>query len=302
MNSMDRVISMKPEGRIPYTVGEIAASTRNALVGGPFGSNLVSADYVDSGVPVIRGQNMGFGRWVMGDFVFVSPEKAESLSANIAKPGDLMFTQRGTLGQVAIVPEGHYDKYVVSQSQMKLTVDCAKANTLFLYYYFTSKEQQEYIKSNSIQTGVPHTNLGILRDTKLLLPPLPEQRVIARILGSIDDKIEANHAMNETLEDMARAVFKSWFVDFDPVSARVKGRAPEGMDEEMAALFPDGFEASLIGEIPRGWHVRPMGEVVKVLGGGTPSTKEPTYWDGGTHPFCTPKDMSLLTSSVLLRD
>ena len=114
-------------------VGDIAAPVKNALVGGPFGSNLVSADYVPVGVPVIRGQNMGVGRWVDGEFVFVTTEKADTLSPNNANPGDLIFTQRGTLGQVAIVPGGRFGRYVISQSQMKLTVDKDKADTLFLY-------------------------------------------------------------------------------------------------------------------------------------------------------------------------
>jgi type I restriction enzyme S subunit len=152
-------------------VSSIASSVRNALVGGPFGSNLVSNDYIDHGVPVIRGQNMG-SRWVSGKFAYVSTEKAKSLEANLAKPGDIIFTQRGTLGQVAIVPKEPFDYYVVSQSQMKLTPDHSKADPLFLYYVFRSYQQQEYIRQNAIQVGVPHTNLGILRDTPVTLPPL----------------------------------------------------------------------------------------------------------------------------------
>ncbi|SFC86351.1 restriction endonuclease subunit S domain-containing protein [Spirosoma endophyticum] len=93
-------------------VGNIADSRKNALVGGPFGSNLVSKDYVKEGVPVIRGQNMGF-RQIDGEFVFVTEEKAQALAANAARPGDLIFTQRGTLGQVALVPQGLYDTYIV---------------------------------------------------------------------------------------------------------------------------------------------------------------------------------------------
>jgi type I restriction enzyme S subunit len=116
----------------------------------------------------------------------------------------------------------------------------------------------------------------------------------------LDDKIEANRRMNETLEAIARTLFKSWFVDFDPVRAQAEGRTPASIDAETAALFSDGFEDSDIGEIPHGWMVRTIGEVVKVLGGGTPSTKETSYWEGGIHPFCTPKDMSSLTSPVLL--
>ena len=235
------------------TISEIASSQRNALVGGPFGSNLVSSDYVDHGVPVIRGQNMG-ERWVSGEFAYVTSAKAESLAANLARPGDIVFTQRGTLGQVCLVPEGPFERYLVSQSQMKLTVDREAVEPLFLYYVFRSAEQQDYIRQRAIQTGVPHTNLGILRAIPVLLPPLSQQRAIAHILGTLDDKIELNRRMNETLEAIARALFKSWFVDFDPVRAKAEGRDP-GLPNHIADLFPDSFEDSELGEIPKGWRV-----------------------------------------------
>ena len=244
------------------TVAEIAATSRNALVGGPFGSNLVSSDYVDQGVPVIRGQNMG-SRWLSGQFAYVTPAKAKSLEANLARAGDILFTQRGTLGQVALVPETPFDSYLVSQSQMKLTVDRDMADPLFYYYVFQSQAQQEYVRQHAIQTGVPHTNLGILRDTSVPLPPLPEQRAIAHILGALDDKIELNRRMNETLEAMARALFKSWFVDFDPVRAKADGRDP-GLPQNIADLFPDRFEDSELGEIPAGWHAMPLSAAVEV--------------------------------------
>lgn len=236
-------------------VSDVAAPGKNALVGGPFGSNLVSKDYAPSGVPVIRGQNMGDGRWVGGEFAFVTPAKADSLAANMARPRDIVFTQRGTLGQVAIVPRGSFERYLISQSQMKLTVDESKADVLFLYYLFTSPKQQAYIRNNAIQVGVPHTNLGILRNTPIKLPPLPEQKAIAAMLGALDDKIELNRRMNATLEAMARALFQSWFVDFDPVRAKAEGRPPAGLDEPTAALFPAQFQDSELGPIPQGWEV-----------------------------------------------
>lgn len=251
-------------------VADIVAPIKNALVGGPFGSNLISRDYTPVGVPVIRGQNMGFGRWVSGEFVFVSLQKADDLSGNIAREGDLIFTQRGTLGQVAIVPPKPYETYVISQSQMKLSADKSKANVKFLYYLFSSQEHQEYIRQNAIQTGVPHTNLEHLRNTPLYLPPLSEQQKIARILGSLDDKIELNRQMNETLEAMARAIFQSWFVDFDPVRAKAEGRQPEGMDATTAALFPSEFEEVDGREVPKGWGVEPLSESFNITMGQSP--------------------------------
>jgi type I restriction enzyme, S subunit len=248
-------------------VGDVAAPGRNALVGGPFGSDLVSRDYVPEGVPVIRGTNMGHGRWVDGAFAFVSSDKADSLSANLARPGDIVFTQRGTLGQVALIPESGFDRYLISQSQMKLTVDPAKACARFLYYVFSSAEQQAYIRQNAIQTGVPHTNLGILRNTPLMLPSLGRQRFIASILGALDDKIELNHQTNETLEAMARALFKSWFVDFDPVRTTMERRQTSGMDAATAKLFTRHLADSELGPIPEGWRHTTLGAEVERCGG-----------------------------------
>lgn len=171
------------------TVKGVAASERNAIAGGPFGSDLVSSDYTTHGVPVIRGTNMN-RRYVGGSFVFVSPAKADTLSRNTARPGDLVFTQRGTLGQVALVPDAPYSRYLLSQSQMKLTPDPDQADTNYLYYWFTSPNLQHHIVSSAIQTGVPHTNLAILQSYPVTLPPLSEQRKIVAILSTWDQAIE----------------------------------------------------------------------------------------------------------------
>jgi type I restriction enzyme, S subunit len=255
---------MSDEPITECTVGDVAAPSRNALVGGPFGSDLVSRDYVPTGVPVIRGANMGHGRWVGGEFVYVTPEKADSLASNCAKPGDLVFTQRGTLGQVALVPKKGADRYLISQSQMKVTLDPTKADALFLYYVFISAEQQAYIVQNAITTGVPHTNLGILRNTPLMLPPLAEQKAIAAVLGALDDKIELNRRMNATLEVMARTLFQSWFVDFDPVRAKLDGRKPIGLDPATAELFPEHIDHKVEGVVPTGWRASTLGEVIEI--------------------------------------
>src|SRR5690606_5066429 len=113
----------------------------------------------------------------------------------------------------------------------------------------------------------------------LLLPPLQEQRAIANMLGTLDDKIELNRRMSETLEEMARALFESWFVRFDPVRAKMEGRDP-GLPSDLADLFPDRLVESELGEIPEGWQVEPFSEIVDVIGGGTPRTSVPEYWGG----------------------
>ena len=241
-------------------VHDIAASSRNALVGGPFGSNLVSRDYVSEGVPVIRGQNMG-ARWVTGHFVFVTPQKAESLEANLARPGDIVLTQRGTLGQVSIVPSTPFGRYVVSQSQMKVTGNREIADPMFFYYVLSSAGQKDYVRLNTIQGHESRTSISAsFGQTHVPDPPLNEQRAIAHILGTLDDKIELNRRMNETLEVMARTLFKSWFVDFDPVRAKMEGRDPN-LPQHLADLFPDRLVDSELGEIPEGWEVIPLDEI-----------------------------------------
>ena len=279
-------------------VRALAAPVRNALVGGPFGSNLVSRDYVDRGVPVIRGQNMG-RRWISGEFAYVTEAKADSLSANLARPRDVIFTQRGTLGQVSVVPDDEFERYLVSQSQMKLTVDRNRVDPMFVYYAFSTNRLRAYIRQSAIQTGVPHINLRILRGTPVPLPPLPEQRAIAHILGTLDDKIELNRRMNATLDAMTQELFESWFVDFNPSRAKASRRVQK-VSESISKLFPDSFENSSLGDIPRGWHTKPISEIATVVGGTTPSTNNPAFWADGQHHWVTPKDLSNLSTPVLL--
>jgi type I restriction enzyme S subunit len=129
-----------------------------------------------------------------------------------------------------------------------------------------------------------------LRSFKVNLPPLTVQRRIAHILGTLDDKIEHNRRMNATLEGMARALFKSWFVDFDPVRAKADGRAPAGMSAELAALFPDSFEDSPLGKVPRGWGVGTVGDLGDIVCGKTPPTRDRENYSEDM-PFITIPDM-----------
>ena len=171
-------------------------------------------------------------------------------------------------------------------------------------YYLLLFERPRIVEQGS---GTVFTNLktDILKRHRVKVPPLPEQQAIAHVLGTLDDKIELNQRMNETLEAMARALFKSWFVDFEPVLAKMEGRwhrgeSLPGLPAEHYDLFPDRLVDSELGEIPEGWEVKALGDVVEVVGGTTPSTKVIEYWEGGTHCWATPKDLSNLSTPVLL--
>ena len=246
------------------TLDDIAQSDYG-LVDGPFGSNLPASCYVPSGIPVIRGSNLSLGEvsFKGDDFVYVSEETAKRLARSLCGPEDIVLTKKGTLGQTGFVPENHrYKQFLISSNQMKLSVNRDVADPRFVYYYVSSPMSREKIIRDSEVTGVPKTNLAYLKTFPILLPSLNEQKEIAHILGTLDDKIELNQQMNRTLEGIARALFKSWFIDFDPVRAKLDGRQPYRMDAETAALFPDSFDDSPLGKIPKGWRVGRLDDLI----------------------------------------
>jgi type I restriction enzyme S subunit len=159
----------------------------------------------------------------------------------------------------------------------------------FLAYWLLAHKPDLLASVDSAGHGTGRLVTDTLKDKRVMLPPFPEQKAIARILGTLDDKIELNRRMNATLEAMARALFQSWFADFDPVHAKAAGRQPSGMDTATAALFPAALQDSDLGKIPNGWEACPLSQKIEILSGGTPKTSEPTYWDGDI-PWYSVKD------------
>ena len=215
----------------------VAAPTQHAMATGPFGSAISSKFFVSDGVPVIRGGNLSAevgDRLSHDKLVFLDADRAARFSRSVVRRGDLVFTCWGTIGQVGLIDRrAKYDEYVVSNKQMKLTPDHRIADSLYLYYAFSSPMVLAAIQGQAIGSSVPGFNLGQLKAISIPLPPLAEQRRIAAVLGALDDKIELNRQMNRTLEEMAQALFKSWFIDFD------------GHDD---------LVDSELGPIPRGWR------------------------------------------------
>jgi type I restriction enzyme, S subunit len=206
-----------PVGRIPKkwevkTLDSITENRRYACVGGPFGSDLTSKDYIQSGgVPVIRGANLvnSNGMLQEADFVFVSERKAELLSRNTATRGDLVFTQRGTLGQVSLIPQNSkFDLYVISQSQMKLTPNLALVNMGYLVNWVCHEGFLNKIKLNTIATGLPHINLGILKSLPIILPPLEEQILIAEKINAVNQCIESKKRICTSQKSLKRSLMQ----------------------------------------------------------------------------------------------
>jgi len=241
------------------TVSATAALSLNAIVGGPFGSDLVSRDYVSDGVPVIRGQNMG-QRLVEPPFVFVTLAKASSLAANLARPGDVVFTQRGTLGQVALVPNEPYDRYLISQSQMKVTLNRGIVDSQFFHFLFSGPIHQRLISANTIQTGVPHINLGVLRRIPIQLPPVSEQRAIAAALSDVDALIGSLDRLITKKRDLKKATMQQLLTG----QTRLSGFAKKL-----------GCKQTEVGVIPADWEVRPLLAALRIATGQVDPRTEP---------------------------
>lgn len=269
---------------------------------GPFGSQLHAYDYVDDGVPVVPTEAIRARQIDHAVLPKVSPSKAGELSRHRLRRGDILFARRGVqaTGHIGFVRDAE-EGFLCGTGAIRLRVNwgSGEVDADYLSHVLADPAAIDWFKFHAIGATMPNLNEGIIRSFPLLIPPLPEQRAIAHILGTLDDKIELNRKMSETLEAMARALFKSWFVDFEPVRTKAEGR-DTGLPPNLAALFPDRFVESELGEIPVGWEVKSISELAEVLGGSTPKTERAEYWEDGTHQWVTPKDLSRLSIPVLL--
>lgn len=258
------------------TLDQVRAPGRS-IVSGPFGSNIGKRFFVDEGIPVIRGNNLSLSmdRFRDDGFVFLTHEKALEFTACEAHACDLIFTAAGTIGQVGLIPlKPRHSKYIISNKQIRVRVDLTQLLPLFAYYWFASPAMVKYIQARNTGSTIPLINLSVVRSLPIPVPPLSVQQEIIEVLGALDDRIALLRETNATLEAIAQALFKSWFVDFDPVRAKSQGLAPAGMDDATAALFPDGFEESAQGPRPKGWASTTVAEVADITKGKSYSSKD----------------------------
>ena len=216
-----------------------------------------------AGIPLITAKVIKGGRIeTPSEFIAVDAYE-EWMRRGIPEAGDVVITTEAPLGEVAQLPKG---KVALAQRVITLRGKKGLVDNTFLKYLLLSRPFQEDLEARATGTTVVGIKQSVLRKIDLSFPSFLEQKAFAHILGTLDDKIELNRKTNETLEAMAKALFKSWFVDFDPVRAKAEGR-PTGLPAEISDLFPDSFEDSELGEIPSGWEISLLGDHIDLIKG-----------------------------------
>ncbi|WP_295881015.1 restriction endonuclease subunit S [uncultured Bartonella sp.] len=265
-------------------------SIANKVAMGPFGSSIKVETFTSEGIPIISGAHLHNVKLTDGNYNFISPAHASNLKNSIVHKKDIIFTHAGNIGQVSYIPDNSkYKNYIISQRQFYLRCN-ERALPEYVAYYFKSRKGKFSLLANSSQVGVPSIAqpVSYLKSIKIPLPEKKVQLAIVNILCSFDDKIELNRKMNETLEEMAQAVFQDWFVDFGPVKRKAKGITDPvailgglipnpAQAQKIASLFPDQFAED---GLPRGWDLKPLTNLASIISGGTPKTSESKYWNG----------------------
>lgn len=263
------------------------------------GPGILAKDFHDCGIPLLRLRNIETPTVRLKGCNFLDPEKVAKKWAHFAlQEGDLLISTSASLGRVSVVDHSSVGavaytgiiRFRISQSN--------KLDRGYLRAFLSSAafvEQAEQMATGSV---IRHFGPSHLKQMAIALPSIREQRQIAVISDALDDRITLLRETSATLEAIAQALFKSWFVDFDPVRAKAEGRQPEGMDAATASLFPDSFQKTELGMVPMGWGVGSILDIANLMSGGTPKTDRTEYW-GGNIPWASAKDVSQASNSIL---
>jgi type I restriction enzyme S subunit len=222
-------------------------------------------DFVEDGVPVLRGGDIRDGRLKFDENKRVSREVSNQFRRTVLRGGEIVINLIAEPGHCAIVPET-FAGFNVTRDVAVIPLN-ESVDHQFINFYLKSPQCISWLTSRLQGSVTQKINLSTLNELPVPVLPLEKQRVIARILGDLEAKIDLNRRMNETLEAIARALFRSWFVDFDPVRAKQEGRQPPGLDAATAALFPNSFEDSPLGPIPKGWFARAVYDCARYTNG-----------------------------------
>jgi type I restriction enzyme S subunit len=230
--------------------GEFLSESGNSLV--TMGCVSASERFKKSGLKRYSGDFTERHRLRVGDMVIATRDVTQN---------------RELLGSPALVPEGLPGEVAIAATNLYMVTNHSDTPIEFLYWLMKTPAYRNQIVASAKGTTIVMLTKDSVENFTFLLPPLSEQKAIAAVLGALDDKIELNRRMNATLETMAGALFQSWFVDFDPVRAKLDGRQPVGLDPATAALFPATFDETSLGYVPHGWEVKTLGEVIDLAYG-----------------------------------
>ena len=260
------------------------------------GPGILAKDFEAKGVPLVRLAGLGGHEVTLYKCNYLEP----SLVANKwdhfrLTRGDILVSTSASFGRPAVVGE-EAEGSVFYTGIIRFRSKSPDLHEGYLKTFLGSHAFMLQAEAQASGSVIRHFGPSHLRRMEIPLPPWKAQKNIAHVHSVLDDKIDLNRRMNETLEAMARAIFKDWFVDFGPTRAKAEGRPPY-LAAELWDLFPDALDD---GDKPFEWKVSEIGREVDAVGGATPSTKEPSYWEGGEYHWATPKDLSKLSSPVLL--
>lgn len=224
-------------------------------------------DECPDGVRFIRGGDVVAGQIQVAQLRTITKEVSQQYTRTLLRGGELLVSLVGNPGEVALVPQELAGSNIARQVGL-VRLDESKVYPSYVQFFLRSRVGRDLLLAHSKGSVQQVINLSDLKSVRVPLPPRNEQIEVADLMQRLDDRITLLRETNATLEAIAQALFKSWFVDFDPVRAKMEGRAPEGMDETTAALFPDGFEESELGLVPRGWRLVPFGQLLSHTIGG----------------------------------
>jgi type I restriction enzyme, S subunit len=247
------------------TVSELQSQKVLLVEDGNHGEYRPRADeFVDEGVAFIRAADMDDGRILFESASKINERARQRITKGIGAPGDVLISHKGTVGKIALAPIDAPPFVCSPQTTFWRALDLSRLDRGYLYAFLRSVGFHNQLATRAGETDMaPYVSLTSQRDLSVTLPPIETQRAIAKVLNPLDNKIELNWRMNETLEAMTRALFKSWFVDFDPVRVKVEDRDP-GLSKKVADLFPEFLTTSQIGGVPEGWRLCRWGDLVSL--------------------------------------
>ena len=247
------------------TLGEVCERSGGNIQTGPFGSQLHASDYRPEGIPSIMPQNLGDNRVIEDGIARIGELDASRLRRYLVRKGDIVYSRRGDVEKRALIGSRE-DGWLCGTGCLRVRLGQNGVDPRYASYYLGHPAVREWIVRHAHGATMPNLNTAILAACPFVVPPPSEQRSIAHVLGTLDDKIELNRRTSATLEAMAQALFKSWFVDFDPVRARMAGR-DTGLPKGIADLFADRLLGSVLGQVPEGWDIGTLAEHFEAVKG-----------------------------------